>query len=60
MEGEIEPMPTFAELSKQYADKIRTALSQDGFTKAASVNYNAVRISRAAAAFKEIATDLKR
>jgi hypothetical protein len=51
-------MPTFAEISQQYAAKIREAIAKDGFTRTASINEARIKVSHIKAALEEIDDDL--
>jgi hypothetical protein len=53
-------MPSFEELSKDYAQRVADALRQDSFTKAASITESTIRYSRVVEAFKEIGQEVRR
>ena len=53
-------MPTFDEISKDYADRIKRAIAADRFTKTASLTESVVSRSHVAAELKAIAADVKK
>lgn len=52
-------MPSFDDISRDYAARIRKAISTDGFTKSAALNESIVKKSFIAAELKAIASELK-
>jgi len=51
-------MPTFTEISADYAQKLQAAIRKDSFTKSASLSETVVRYSATARALKDISTAL--